>query len=275
MAKAGAMAVVARSARALLSALPARGLAPRGWSLSRALPSGAALVVGFGLLAGGALCYVLARETTVFAVRSVVVSGAPPRVAAHVRAALRPLDGRNLLRIDSAAVERRLEPLSDVASVSFDRDFQHTLRLVVTPAHSVAVLRRGPSAWIVSSDGRVIRSASMSAAPRLPRIWVAHATAVDVGTAVGDEDAARAIRAVAVARAQGLGVRIHSVRSSPDELTFVLASGLELRFGEDSALAEKVAVARRILLVAGSTSGYIDIAVPTRPVAGGDPRVSG
>jgi cell division protein FtsQ len=270
-----AVSRVGRPARACAAALPVPDVARlRALSLSRLLPSGVALLTGFGLLVGGALAYVGARETSLFALRTLEVSGAPPRVAAHVRAALQPLAGESLLKIDRAKIERRLAGLSDVSGVSFDRQFPHTLRVFVTPAHSIAVLRRGASAWIVSSDGRVVRSAAMLAAPKLPRVWVARATDVDVGSVLADEDASRAVRAVAVARSQGFSGRVDVVRSSDEELTFVLASGREIRFGDASALRLKLAVARRILPLIWGSSTYIDVSVPTRPIAAVDSQLS-
>src|SRR3954466_59937 len=122
------MAAVTKPARARGAVLPLPpmrrlgGLTPRSF-----LPSGRALLLGFALLAAGALAYFGARQSSLFALRSIEVSGAPPRVAAHVRAALRPLDGKSLLVLDRADVERRLAKLSDVAGVSLDRDFPHTL----------------------------------------------------------------------------------------------------------------------------------------------------
>jgi cell division septal protein FtsQ len=266
------MAAVSRSGRARIAALPLRGDAPfRRVALAKALPSGRALLLGFALLGAGAVAYVGARETSVFALRSVVVTGAPPQVAAHVRAALAPLDGRSLLALGQGDVERRLADLSDVAGVSVNRDFPHTLRLVVTPAHSIAVLRRGRSAWIVSSDGRVIRAAPLSAAPNLPRIWVPRAASVDIGAPISDADAGQALRALAVARSDRFGARIAGIRSMDSELTFVLASGLELRLGDMTGLAVKLAVARRILPLVPGTTGYLDVSVPTRPISGGNP----
>ena len=243
--------------------------------LMKALPSGRALALGFALLAAGGLAYLGARESSLFAVRQIRIVGAPPRVAAHVRAALAPLEGRSLIGLDQAAVERRLAGLPDVAAASFDRDFPHTLRVLVTPAHSVAVLRRGTRAWIVSSDGTVIRSADRFAAPKLPRIWVSRTTTVEPGAAVGDSDAVRAIKAIATARRAGFGVRIAGVRATADELTFVLAGGLQLRFGDLTALPVKLAVARRLFPLVQGTSGYIDLSVPERPVAGGNTQLSG
>ena len=265
------MATASRPTRAHATTLPLRyARGARGLVLAQALPSGRALLLGFALIAAGALAYVGARESSLFALKSIEISGAPPRVGAHVRAALEPLEGQSLLALNQRQLERRLAGLSDVAAVSFDRDFPHTLRVVVTPAHSIAVLRRGASAWIVSSDGRVVRSADLSAARKLPRIWIPRIVAVDVGATVADADAARAI-----ARGTGFGARIAAVRSSGRELTFVLAGGPELRFGDPTALPLKLAVARRLVPLAGSTSGYVDVTVPARPVASSNPKVAG
>jgi hypothetical protein len=266
------MAAVSRRGALRAELLPLPDLSRvRNVSFARLLPSGMALLSAFGLLVGGALAYIVARETSLFAVRSIEVSGAPPRVAAHVRKALRPLEGKSLLALGTAAIDRRLSGLPDVAAVSFDRDFPHTLRVSVTPAHSIAVLRRGPLAWIVSSDGRVIRPADGLAAPRLPRVWVTRSTGIDVGSPLADGDAARAVHALAVARREGLSLRIRGVRSSDHELTFVLRSGFELRLGDDAGLPLKLAVARRVLPLVLGASGYLDVGVPARPIAGGQP----
>jgi cell division protein FtsQ len=177
------------------------------------------------------------------------------------------------LALSGADVRSRLERLPDVASAEYNRDFPHTLRVAVVPAHSVAVLREGPRAWIVSSSGRVVRSAGARAAPRLPRIWLARGVDVQVGAELSDADALRAVRVLSAARRMGFGMRLKAVRAH-DQLTFVLATGLELRFGDASRLAAKVAVAQALLpRVAGAA--YLDVSAPERPVAGTNPQVSG
>jgi cell division septal protein FtsQ len=265
------MGAVSKPVRARAALSPQGGGPARGLMLAKALPSGRALLLGFALLAGGALAYLGARESSLFALTSIEVSGAPPRVAAHVRAALEPLAGRSLLVVNGGDVQRQLAALSDVAGVSFDRDFPHTLRVFVTPAHSIAVLRRGPSAWIVSSDGRVVRTAGLFAVRKLPRIWIPRTASIDVGMTVDDADAARGVAALAIARRAGFGTRIAVVRASDRELTFVLAGGLELRLGDATSIPLKVAVATRLLPLVQGTSGYLDVTVPARPIAGGDP----
>jgi cell division protein FtsQ len=270
------MAAVSKSGRARTAVLPARRVRrTRALLLARGLPSGRALLLGFSLLGGGALAYVGARESSLFALRSVHVTGAPPRVAAHVRAALTPLRGRSLLAVNRGQVERRLAGLPDVAAVSFDRSFPHTLRVFVTPAHSIALVRRGASAWIVSSDGRVVRAADLFAAPRLPRIWIPKTVAVDVGMTLADTDATLAVRALAIARRSGFGKRIAAVRSAGRDLTFVLATGPELRLADATSLPLKLAVATHLLARVSGTSGYIDLALPGRPVIGGNAQVAG
>ena len=86
-----------------------------------------------------------------FALKGVEVAGAPPAVAAHVRAALAPLEGQSLLALDAAEIDRRLGSLPEISSFGYDRDFPHTLRVTVRAEYPVAVARRGPKAWLVAA----------------------------------------------------------------------------------------------------------------------------
>ena len=63
------------------------------------------------------------------------------------------------------------------------------------------------------------------------------------------------------------GVRF--VESGATELTLFLGSGFEVRLGDATDLRLKLAIARRILAstrAATSGVGYLDVAVPERPV---------
>ena len=146
---------------------------PNRAALARLLPSGRSLLVGFAIVLGAAGLYALARMTPMFALNRIEVEGAPPQVAARVKAALEPLDGTSLLALNGAEVERRLAPLTVVAAASYDRDFPHTLRVLVRPEHPVALLRHGADAWIVAASGRVIAAADPHAVSGLPRVWLA------------------------------------------------------------------------------------------------------
>ena len=102
-------------------------------ALLRLLPSGRALLVATALVLIAAGLYGLARGTSMFAVRTVEVQGASPALAAQVRAALRPVEGTNLLALKAGAIVPPVEELPAVRSASYDRDFPHTLRVRVVP----------------------------------------------------------------------------------------------------------------------------------------------
>jgi cell division septal protein FtsQ len=242
-------------------------------NLARILPSGRSLLIGFVLLAGGILSYVVARQTSAFALRTVEVRGAPPSLERQVRTALGPLHGQNLLALEAQEIEQRLAELPAVGAASYDRAFPHTLRIWVAPERPVAVLRSGPRAWLISAHAKVLRRLGRTL-PNLPRVWVGPGTKPHVGFVPGDTGLTRAAELVARAsRAEpGLTKRIATVRFDDGRLTFVLRSGTELRLGSAAHLPLKLAVAARLLRVLPHAErqriGYIDLSVPTRPVAG-------
>lgn len=238
------------------------------------LPSGRSLAVGFVLLVGGIFAYVVARQTSVFALRAVEVSGAPPALEREVRTALGPLHGRSLLTLEPHEIQERLALLPAVGSASFDRAFPHTLRISVAPERPAAVLRSGPRAWLLSAHAKVLRPLAARPLPQLPRIWVGRSIQPRVGFVPGDAGLTRAAALVARAsRAEPrLARRISTVRLQEGRLTFVLHSGTELRLGSATNLALKLAVAARLLNILPAEErlrlGYLDLSVPSRPVAG-------
>ena len=255
--------------RAAVIPLPPRaeGLGRR---LGRLLPSGRSLLVGVALVALSAAGYAGAAATSMFAVQEIAVRGVPPESAARIRAALEPVVGTSLLRLDPDAVEQRVAALAEVASVSYDRAFPHTLVVSVRLEQPAVVVRRGQESWLVSFRGRVLRPLVRGARPALPRVWVAPATRLTAGGYVGDPMAERAIRAVAVLRATPLPVQVRTVAGERGELTFRLASGAELRLGSELDLPLKLAVAAYVVgeLAPRWAGGpaYLDVSVPERPV---------
>jgi cell division protein FtsQ len=245
--------------------------------LVRLLPSGRSLLLGFAIVAGAVGLYVLARTTPMFAVQHIEVDGAPSPVAAHVRAALAPLEGRSLLALHASAVEGRLAALTDVASVSYDRDFPHTLRVVVRPEEPVAVARRGANAWLVSTGAKVIAALPAGKRRQFPAVWLTRSGDPAVGATITDRYGLRAVRALALAYRVRFDRRINVVRAHDHELTFLLASGLELRLGDLRAIRLKLAVAEQILPKLRATGGYtyLDVSVPGRPVAGSNSQPAG
>ena len=245
--------------------------------IHRLLPSGRSLLLGFAIVAGAAGLYALARATPMFAVQQIDVEGASPAVAAHVRTALAPIEGTSLLALHGSAVEQRLALLTNVASVSYDRDFPHTLRVLVRPEEPAAIARRGANAWLVSTSAKVIATVPPGKRRALPAVWLTRSGDPEIGAAITDRYGLRAVRALALARRAHFDRRINVVRARDHELTFLLSSGLELRLGDLRAVRLKLAVASRILpkLRASGGYAYLDVSVPGRPVAGSNSQPVG
>jgi cell division protein FtsQ len=231
-------------------------------------------------VAAGAL-YAVGRETSIFAVQTIHVSGGSPRVQAEVRRALAPELGQSLIAISGADVARRVDPLSEVASVRFDRAFPHTLHVTIRAERAVLLVRQGSSGWVVSSFGRVMRAvkpagkrAGKSAKKSsLPRLWLPASVPVTVGERLPLDDGALAAAAIAPIAPGVFHGGIRTVLSKADELTLVLGSGTQIRLGDIGDLRLKLAVARRIITIAKSdgvspTAAYVDVSVPERPVLG-------
>jgi cell division protein FtsQ len=219
-----------------------------------------------------ACAYFAARETSMFAVRTVDVSGGSPALQAQVRAAAAPFVGRSLVGFDGAALERRIDALPAVESSSYDRAFPHTLRVSVVPEHPVAVLHRGTETWLVSARGRAIVRIRNGTRPLLPRVWVPRAAHVSPGALLAADEGGTAARVLALSAI--LPARVATASFSHGDLTLRLRTGIEVRLGEPVDVRLKLAVARRALPVLPAGSSYLDVSLPQRPVAGSNPQVS-
>lgn len=262
-------AVPASRVRATALPLP-RGRSSRsGGELARAIPSTRSLLAGTGLLLAAALAFLAARETSMFAVRTIEVRGAPPAVRAQVVKALREERGVSLLRIHGGVVDRRLAVVPTVASARFDRSFPNTLVVTVRPERPVAVVRQGSASWLVSARGRVLQKLARGARPGLPRVWVSRKASISLGATLADDAGGSAARALAPLAQVRFPASVAVVAAGADRLTFKLRSGLELRFGDPGDLRLKLAIARRIMRGLGPVArgDYVDVSVPERPVA--------
>lgn len=232
--------------------------------MTRFVPSRRSLAIGAGVVAVAAGGYAIARETSVFAIEKVHVTGGSKAIDAQVALALAPLVGRSLVGLDGAEVLQRTEALSTVVSATYDRAFPNTLRVKVVAEHPVAVLRDGPAAWVVSARGRVMRPIASDTATTLPRIWLAEKT-VAVGGVLSPRlggTLARVLSSVGSFRS-----RILRASLVDGELVFHLRSGLELVLGSPTDLPLKIAVATKVLQQLPAWTQRVDVSVPSRPVS--------
>lgn len=253
----------------LAAAVPRRARLAAQPSFLRKPLLGRVLVVGLAALALVSLTYVTARETSMFAVRRIEISGARGAEQARVRAALAPVLGSSLVSLDRERIDTLLGGLPIVASASYDRDFPHTLRVAVRTELPVAVLRRGADSWIVSGNGRVLGTVSRARRPPLPRIWLPRAVDIVVGARLTGRGRA-AVRALGPLVGERWLRRVRSAEVSRiGGVQLTLHSGLEVRLGEARDLRLKLAVARRVVPLVGEGSGhFLDVSAPERPFAG-------
>lgn len=245
----------------------------------RFAPSGRSLLSGVALVLVAVGLYALARETSMFAVGTIRIEGAPPAVAADVRRELRRYDGQSLVTVDANVVEQRVDGLPTVRSSVIDRSFPHTLRVRVVPEIPVAVLRRGADSFLVSARGRVIAPVALGTHRPLPRIWLPVRTELDIGSLLGGEAGGLAARSLAAFVGSGFTNRITFVRALDGQITLGLLGGLEIRLGVPVELRVKIAIAHgivpRLALPSEGGPDYLDIGVPERPVAGRNPQLEG
>jgi cell division septal protein FtsQ len=251
----------------------------RSFDVLRFAPSGRSFAIGALLVVVAAGLYALARETSMFAVRSIEVVGAAPSLAAEVRAELHSFEGRSLVALNGGAVEQRVNGLAAVRDSVVDRAFPHTLRIRILPEVPVAVLRRGAESWLVSARGRVIATSPLGGRRDLPRIWLPSRTQLAKGNLLMDEPGALAARSLAAFVGSGFPNRVAFVRALDGQITLGLRGGLEIQLGAPIDLRLKIAIARGILptlaLPRAGGPDYLDITVPERPVAGRNPQPSG
>jgi cell division protein FtsQ len=256
-------------ALAEVSALPRRVRLPKVHPremLAVLAPTRRSLGIGCGIVVFALGGYALARETSLFAISRIDVSGGSPRLASQVRRALAPLSGASLVGLDGGDVVRRVDALPTVVRATYDRAFPHTLRITVVPERPGAVLRRGPDSWLVSVRGRVIERLPAHADAAFPRVWVSGHTPVSIGETLDAQGVGAAARAVGLAGA--FASRIASASFADGSLVFHLRSGLELLLGDRAEIPLKVAVAERALALVPSGSSFLDVSVPGRAVSG-------
>jgi POTRA domain, FtsQ-type len=268
--------VARRGTTARAVALPDRRGLP---DVARLTPSLRSLAVGLALLALAIGGYLAARDTSLFAVRTIDVRGGTPALRAAVRSALRDELGVSLVRVNRAAIEQRVASLSGVRSFRYDRTFPHTLTVVVQPERPVLVLRQGDRAYLVAATGRVLRPLAHPHLSSLPRLYVKKDVRVSVGAVPAPLVGSGAYAAALVRGAHVTG-GVRFVRAGVGELTLILGGGsdFELRLGDVSDLRLKLAIARRILTATGAVTagpGYLDVSLPERPVLDQNSQVGG
>jgi cell division protein FtsQ len=254
-------------------------LAPVGARLKAAarLPA-RTLALTVVVLAGLIAAYVIARETPLFSIRVVTVTGGPENVVRDVERAAAAVRGTSLVALDRSALERRLLALPSVVAVRVNRAFPSRLEIDVVPERPAAVVRAGNDAWLVSRRGRVIQIVGLRAFPKLPRLWLPSASELTPGTTINGDEQALAVQALVLVP-RSFPAKVATARDENGEIVFVLGDGLELRLGSFDELRLKLHVAASVLASLSQPEraglGYLDVGMPERVVGGPKSQVEG
>jgi cell division protein FtsQ len=230
-------------------------------------------ILGVLLLVAAALVllYAGARFSSLFALEELELSGGGPAAREQVREALRPLLGESLVSLDQEDLRRELEALPAVRSARIDRAFPHTLRIAIARERPLAVVQSGENAWLVSAQGRVIRTVDPEHARKRPVVQADPGAGLAPGAIVEAGDAGTALEALR-RLPKAFPERVESASATGGAVTLVLADGLELRLGQARSLALKLAVAGRVLRSMSAEEAaalaYLDVSVPERAVGG-------
>ena len=192
----------------------------------------------------------------------VEVSGSNRLTPAEIVTASGIGTGDPMVWLDGGAAERRIAGLPLIRSAHVEREWPGTVKITVTERQPVAWIDTGTGLALVDGTGRVL--AGVPTAPTgLPQI-VAPTRVPPVGATIAPLAGARvAGRLVGYAR---LGTKTITV--TPRGVVLALVNGAEVRIGSPAYVMTKVAAARAVLDAVGVPVAYVDVSVPSNPVAG-------
>jgi cell division protein FtsQ len=166
-----------------------------------------------------------------------------------------PLD-RQLVRVDLAAIQARVEAIPAVRTVSVSRSWPHSIKITVTERVPIAVVSRGTGLQAVDIDG-VLFGSYAKPPPDLPVVR----TDPNVKAAALAESArvVRSLRPDIAAKVEDVDVE------SVDQITLSLTGGTTVVWGSADFSDEKAEVLAILLRGKKNKFSEIDVSVPGRP----------
>ncbi len=210
--------------------------------------------VGYALLGGQLLV-----------VRSITVTGTHLVTPAQVRAAADVRDGTPLLRVNTAAVERRVAAIRQVASVTVTRDWPDRLAIAVTERVPVVAVQTADGYDLVDPAGVIVRwaKAKPAALPLLVTMLAGDRLRGDPGVAAAAAVLAelrpwlaRSVTEVSVAQElTGAGA---AVRES-EQVALSLRDQKTVIWGGTDRAAQKN---RELAILMRGSARFIDVSAP-------------
>lgn len=217
-----------------------------------------AVLVAVVVLVAGVLVWIVAYSS-LLGVHVVQVRGTHFLPRARVVAAADVEKGTPLVRVDTAAVTRRVERLPDVASAQVSTSFPTTLLIRVTERQPVGFVRQGSRAVLVDRTGDQFRMVDRAPAG-LPRFVVPDGT--DARTTGG------AVATVAAALPAALRREVRSIEAlDPAAITLVLTHGRDVAWGSAARSPAKARLLPTLLAQKQNHQRvqHVDVTNPDQP----------
>ncbi len=193
----------------------------------------------------------------------VTVRGLGRLTAAEVQAAGGVHPGDAMAWLDAGAAAGRIEALPFVRRATVVREWPDTVRISVVERRPVAWIDAPGGKVVVDGTGRVLESVT-DPQPGMPQL-VGTKLVPGVGATVVPVGGARVAAGLTGLAAAGT----RSVTVTDAGVSLQLASGSEIRMGAPTQVAVKLRAALAVLRASeGVEVHYVDVSVPTNPVAG-------
>lgn len=183
-------------------------------------------------------------------VKSVIVRGAHTLTQAQIRAAAGIKHGTPLVRLDAAAVARRVEALPDIASATVRPAYPSSVVITVSERVAVGYVAQGTSYLLLDKTGTQYRR-TVTRPRGLPLFGLPSGTnAMATG---------RAVASVAASLSPALLARVASVQAfDPTAITLLLADRRVVRWGSAERSADKARILPILLTQPGSQFDVTD-----------------
>ncbi len=213
------------------------------------------LILSAGLLVlVGALLTWLVAFSSILGVQTVDVRGAGAGTVEQIRAAARITAGTPLLRIDTGAVSRRVEQVSEVASATVRTSYPSTIVITVTERVAIGYLQAGGRYLLVDKTGDQFRSTPVR--PVALPLFVIPAGPLAVATG-------RAVATVAASLAPPLLAHVASIQAfDPGAITLLLTDQRVVRWGSAARSSDKARILPALLTQPGTR---YDVSNPELP----------
>jgi cell division protein FtsQ len=222
---------------------------PSRWGRNRTLLLATAAAVLLAVLAGWVVAF-----SPLLGARTVRVTGARTVPAEQVRAAAAIKSGTPLVRLDTAAVARRVGALPEVASVRVATHYPATVVITVVERVALGYVQAGTRYVLVDGTGDQFRTVRTQ--PRgLPLF------AVPAG--VQAKATGQAVSSVAAALSPQLRARVASIQAfDPTAITLLMTDRRVVRWGSAERSAEKALILPTLL---GQPGSQFDLTNPDQP----------